>query len=74
MIVHRRDHSGAYATQGVPVVGLEELYDMEKDPDELDNLAIKREHQTTLKPLRAALIVELRRHKAGFVDNMPQVR
>ena len=56
------------------VTDLEELYDMEKDPDELDNLAVKREHQTTLKRLRAALIVELRRHKAGFVDNMPPVR
>ena len=56
------------------VTDLEELYDMEKDPDELDNLAVKREHQATLKRLRAALIVELRRHKAGFVDNMPPIR
>ena len=56
------------------ITDLEELYDMEKDPDELDNLAVKREHQATLKRLRASLIVELRRHKAGFVDNMPAVR
>ncbi len=58
----------------MPDADIEEFYDIKIDADELDNLAIKREHQTTLKPLRAALIVELRRHKAGFVDNMPPVR
>jgi len=52
---------------------LEELYDLRRDPDELDNLAVKPEHQATLRRLRAAAIVELRRTKAGFVDNMPAV-
>lgn len=53
---------------------LEELYDLTKDPEELDNLAIKPEHQTTLRRLRAATIAELTRTKAGFVNNMPAVR
>lgn len=56
------------------VTDLEELYDMEKDPDELDNLAIRAAHQTTLKRMRATAIAELRRQKAGFVDRMPPVR
>ncbi|MBI1357929.1 MAG: sulfatase-like hydrolase/transferase [Acidobacteria bacterium] len=53
---------------------LEELYDLTADPDELDNLAVKKEHQETLRRLRAAAIKELRRTKCGFVDNMPAVR
>jgi hypothetical protein len=53
---------------------LEELYDMERDPEELDNLAVKPEHQETLKRLRAVAIDELRKAGAGFVDGMPEVR
>ncbi len=53
---------------------LEELYDLRKDPNELDNLAVKPEHQATLKRLRAATIVELKRTKAGFADKMPAIR
>ena len=53
---------------------LEELYDMRKDPEELDNLAVKPEHQETLKRLRASSIAQLRRCDAGFVDGMPPVR
>ena len=53
---------------------LEELYDLENDPEELDNLALKPEHRETLERLRAAAIAELRQYKAGFVDNMPPVR
>ncbi|MDX1980755.1 MAG: sulfatase-like hydrolase/transferase [Bryobacteraceae bacterium] len=53
---------------------LEELYDMQQDPEELNNLAVKREHQATLKRMRAGAIAELRRNKAGFVDRMPAVR
>lgn len=53
---------------------LEELYDLRQDPEELDNLAVKREFQDTLKRLRAAAIAELREDNAGFVDRMPRVR
>jgi len=42
--------------------------------EKFDNLAIKPEHQTTLRRLRAATIAELTRTKAGFVNNMPAVR
>lgn len=53
---------------------LEELYDLSSDPEELRNLAVMPEHQTTLRRLRAATIAELRRTNAGFVDRMPAVR
>jgi arylsulfatase A-like enzyme len=56
------------------VPDLEELYDLTKDPEELDNLAIKPEYQETLRKFRAAAIAELREDRAGFVDNMPAVR
>ena len=48
---------------------LEELYDMQQDPEELNNLAVKPEHRKTLMRLRAVAIAELRRNKAGFVDH-----
>ena len=53
---------------------LEELYDLLRDPEELDNLAVKSEHRERLKQFRAAAIAELRRAGAGFVDRMPPVR
>jgi arylsulfatase A-like enzyme len=53
---------------------LEELYDLQEDPEELDNLAGKSGHQGTLKRMRAAAIGELRRTKAGFVDRLPAAR
>jgi arylsulfatase A-like enzyme len=55
------------------VTDLEELYDLRKDPEELDTLAVKPEHRATLKRLREVAIAELRKAKAGFVDNMPPV-
>ncbi len=53
---------------------LEELYDLRTDPEELDNLSVKKEHQATLRRLRAATIAELRRTRCGFVDRMPAVK
>jgi arylsulfatase A-like enzyme len=56
------------------ITDLEELYDLEADPEELDNLAAKPEHQETLKRMRAKMLSELRRTRAGFADRMPPVR
>jgi arylsulfatase A-like enzyme len=53
---------------------MEELYDMQQDPDELTNLAAKPAHRERIEKLRAAATAELRRTGAGFVDSMPAVR
>lgn len=53
---------------------LEELYDMQKDPEELDNLAVKPEHKALLAKMRGKALVELRKRKAGFVDRLPAPR
>jgi arylsulfatase A-like enzyme len=50
---------------------IEELYDLDRDPDELTNLALRAENRATLERLRAMTIGELRRTEAGFVDKMP---
>ena len=51
---------------------VEEIYDLEADPEELINLAMKKESQELLGSLRQKAIDELRRTYAGFVDTMPQ--
>jgi arylsulfatase A-like enzyme len=53
---------------------LEELYDLDNDQEELDNLAIKAEHKSLLRRMRAQAISELRRTRCGFVDRMPPIR
>ena len=51
---------------------VEELYDMQKDPEELRNLALKKRHAKRLANYRAKTTAELRRTKAPFVDVMPK--
>jgi arylsulfatase A-like enzyme len=52
----------------------EEIYDLDQDPEELTNLALRPENGTMLESLRAKAIAELRRTDAGFVDAMPATR
>ncbi len=52
----------------------EEVYDLEADPEELDNLAAKQEHQELLSQLREKAIDELKRTNAKFVDSLPATR
>jgi len=50
---------------------IEELYDLENDPGELTNLALRLEQRATLGRMRDLTVGELRRTAAGFVDRMP---
>lgn len=51
----------------------EELYDLQRDPEELTNLAVDSSHQATLKTLRQAAITELKRTGARMVDSLPAI-
>lgn len=53
---------------------IEELYDLETDPDELDNLSGKAAHKDRLRRMQAQTLAELRRTGCGFIDSMPPVR
>ncbi|MGY8771366.1 MAG: sulfatase-like hydrolase/transferase [Pirellulales bacterium] len=53
---------------------VEELYDLKNDPEELDNLAVKPEHQKLLARYRNNLLKELRRTDAGMVKNLPSIK
>jgi arylsulfatase A-like enzyme len=53
---------------------MEEIYDLESDPDELKNLALRPENKSLLADLRDKCIAELRRTSAPFVDSMPATR
>ena len=50
---------------------VEEIYDLDADPEELVNLSIHPQHQQLLEELRQKAIVELKRTHAGFVEHMP---
>jgi arylsulfatase A-like enzyme len=52
---------------------VEEFYDLEADPEELVNLALKEEFQPRLRKMRNATIEELKRTKAGFAETMPRM-
>lgn len=52
---------------------IEELYDLDSDPEELDNLALEKEHRGRVLKMRAATVEELKRTGAGLVDDLPAV-
>lgn len=52
---------------------VEELYDLDQDPEELTNLALDQSHLETLRMFRSATIAELRRTDAGLVNDLPTV-
>lgn len=52
----------------------EELYDLQTDPEELNNLADAQEHQGVLIRLRAAAVEELRRTRADYAEDLPPTR
>jgi arylsulfatase A-like enzyme len=53
---------------------IEELYHILNDPRELTNLAFDPEHQETLNELRSMMKRELKRTRAGLMDNLPGPR
>ena len=53
---------------------IEELYDLENDPEELTNLALDVNHRATLLRFRQATRDELRRTGAAMADRLPGVR
>ena len=52
----------------------EELYDLEKDPGELTNLATDESYRAHVLRMRRSAIAELQRTDAGMADNLPTVK
>ena len=53
---------------------IEELYDLESDPEELNNLALDPAHREVLLTYRRQLLDELKRTGAGMVDSLPAIK
>ena len=53
---------------------MEELYDLNVDPHELQNLALDAQYHETVRKLRTETILELRRTDAKMADQLPSVR
>lgn len=68
-------HDGRYKYIRTFVEGeMEELYDLENDPEELNNLALLEASADQVRALREATVAELKRTNAGFVDSLPAVQ
>lgn len=53
---------------------MEEIYDVEADPKELTNLALRPGSAKLLADLRQKAIAELKRTQAGFADALPRTK
>jgi arylsulfatase A-like enzyme len=53
---------------------IEELYDLEQDPEELTNLALVSEYGDLLQDLRKKMTDELKRTGAPFADSLPGIK
>ena len=53
---------------------MEELYDVEADPEELSNLAVGMKNAPVLKRMREAAVKELKRTGAKMADKLPPVK
>jgi len=51
---------------------LEELYDLEADPEELHNLAVRPEYHETKLDMRALLTNELKQNGVQFLHLLPE--
>ena len=51
---------------------IEELYDLDKDGKELNNLAVDPEYASLLKKLRKKAAVEIRKKDGEFIDYLPE--
>jgi arylsulfatase A-like enzyme len=51
---------------------IEELYHLENDPDELDNLAVQQKHHERLLQFRQEAEQEFRKREGGFVKHLPK--
>jgi arylsulfatase A-like enzyme len=68
-----RDGRHKYVRSLVPDE-IEEVYDLETDPEELENLAADPAHGRLVARLRQAAVAELERTDAPFVGALPPVR
>ena len=50
---------------------IEELYDLNKDPEELNNLAVSSQHHDLLKKLRVRTVEEMQKKDGDFVQYLP---
>ena len=60
-------------TYAIWLDGREELYDLKRDPDALQNLVFEKRYRSLTLRMRAATISELRRTDAKMVEHLPTV-
>ena len=67
-------HDGRYKYIRTLIEGeIEELYDLESDPEELHNLALDGSNRRRVVEMREATVAELKRTDAAMADRLPAV-